>query len=317
MKKWKILLFFISILLLIGVIIYINPILLLQTLSKTNALYILLAFGVVNITTVLRVMKWKVLLKEVTLKELFPVQMLGMALSNLTPGKVGEPLKSLILKITKNIPASSSLPTVFWERIFDLVVLVVLSAVCISIFSSLFAVGFVGIIISALIIFLLIVALTSRRVGEFFFKRLKKIPLLRKIRDGFLDTFYESKIEKKGLLECFVITFFTWILDGLTFFIILLSFNVPPSLYHALIFPCLIALSIVIGILSSLPGGMGSTEIVLILLITSLGFEKSLAASVVFLGRIITLGYGMFLGYLSFIYLNRKIDLKNVIKKIV
>ena len=56
-------------------------------------------------------------------------QTAGMSASNLTPGKIGEPVKSYLLKKTEGISISRTLPSVVMERVFDVFSVIIISLV--------------------------------------------------------------------------------------------------------------------------------------------------------------------------------------------
>ena len=70
-----------------------------------------------------------------------------------------------------------------------------------------------------------------------------------------------------------------------------------------------ISISTILGVASSLPGGLGSVEAISSLLLISLGVVNTEAVAVILVFRALTLWFGSFVGGLSFLYLNSKIDL--------
>lgn len=314
MKKLKFLGLLISILIFIAIILYINPVEIFAVISKSDPKYLILSFIISNLALLVRVAKWWVLLEGISLKEIIPVQVLGITISNLTPGKAGEPIKSVILKIWKKMPVSSTLPTVIWERVIDIIILVILGFVGISLIVNKYMIfGLISIGFFILLIMLLILGLYSKSFGLKVFRLFKRILPLNKIDEGFVDAFYESKIKSKKLVMCLIITAIAWFLDGLTFYFVLLSFS--SSAAGPFVISCILALSILISLLSMLPGGIGGTEAIMILLLISIGIESAISASVVILGRFITFGYSMFLGYLSFLYFSKRIELKSIMRR--
>jgi len=93
------------------------------------------------------------------------------------------------------------------------------------------------------------------------------------------------------------------------FYLVLLSMGISSDF---VLLAGIVCLSALIGIASSLPGGIGSSEIVMIFLIGLTGVAGSVAVSAVFIYRIMTFWFGAFIGGLSFIYLSRKVDMKNL-----
>ena len=128
MKKIRALLFLISLGMLAVLIWYSNPVAMASLIEKSSKVYIIAGLSVSLFAVSLRVVKWMVLLENVGFLELYPIQLVGITISNFTPGKIAEPGKAVLLKIMKNISVSASLPTIIWERILDIVVLVGFSA---------------------------------------------------------------------------------------------------------------------------------------------------------------------------------------------
>ncbi len=306
----RLLLICLSIAILIGIIFYADPVLLFSTLSKSDLRYVALAFVITNISMSIRVLKWRVLLKGVSFSELFPVQLFGITVSNFTPGKVAEPTKAVILKLRKGIAVSKTLPTVIWERIMDLIVIIMFSLIVIPILGGyFFLLSFASIsVFLALIAFFLII-LYRRSLGIKVFNFIRRFPILKRISKNFIETFYKKRVEKKRLLACFLLTIIPWFLEGLILYLALLALGVQSE---PLILAGVVALSILIGIASSLPGGLGSTEAVMIILIGLIGIDSTAGIAGIMLARGLTFWYGAFIGALSFVYLSRKINLSGI-----
>ncbi|MCD6435201.1 MAG: flippase-like domain-containing protein, partial [Clostridiales bacterium] len=148
----KLILSLISLLILIELILYVNPSKLIIEIKKIHTEAIFIAFLLANIATLFRVLKWWVLIDNISIKELIPIQLAGMMISNLTPGKVGEPIKAFILKSLKGINVSESLQSIIWERTLDLIVLLIFTLIGIVLFSKLLKFSIVGIFISIIVI---------------------------------------------------------------------------------------------------------------------------------------------------------------------
>lgn len=312
--KISILLACFGLLILGGLIYWANPPLLAETISKTDLKYLVLAFGVSNCAVLARVMKWKVLLPStpgrISFRALFPVQTLGVAVSNLTPGKIGEPIKAVILKLYKRKAVSETLPSIAWERLIDLVILIVLGAIGIQFVTGAlgsFYLIILSIGISVIIIVLLLLILHNKSFGTRIFFLLRKFPILKKIDKRFLITFYKHKISKNQRLSSFFFTLATWCFEGLVLYFILLSLGTRISPLASI---GIFAVSILIGIASSLPGGLGSTEGIIALFLGGMAIETTTAVAAALLSRALTFGYILVLGYISFLYLSKKVNLK-------
>src|SRR3989338_5283438 len=252
------------------VIWFSNPAKVADILAKSSLEYILMAFILVNINMIIRTYKWKVLLKrKISFKKLFPVQIFGMTLSNFTPGKVGEPIKALLLRSHNGTPVSEGLSSIIWERIADLVLLVLM--------------------------------VTHEHFGRRVFRFLTRFPIMKKLDKNFVDSFYrDARVSKKSFLTCFMITTVAWMLDSIILYLCLIAVVIT---INPLLIIGIIAFSALIGIASSLPGGIGSTEAVMIVLLTMLGADPIAAAAGVLVSRLISFWYGAGIGVLMFLHI--------------
>lgn len=301
-----------SLAILAAIVAYSNPATLAGLLAKSNHAYIIVGFLISLAAILLGVLKWKVLLNGVSFRELVPIQILGFTISNFTPGKAAEPAKAVLLKAAKDISVSSSLASIIWERIMDVIVLILFSVAAISTLSlgSNFVLAAFGVAVFIIIIIVSVGVLYSERFGRKLFSFVKKLPLLRKLPNNFMDLFYKTKISRSRLAKSFIISFITWLILGVVLYFSLLAFGVGVSPF---ILSGIVALSIVIGIASSLPGGLGTTEVVMIFLLGLVGVDQTIAAAAALTFRLMTIWFVNLLGGLSFVYLSRKFDIKNII----
>ncbi len=309
----KRLLFIPSVIILIAVVVYSNPSEIAQYMSRSNLLYLIIALVISMVSLMLRALKWKVLLKNVKYSDVFPIQIFGMTFSNFTPGKLGEPTKALILKVRNGSAVSETLPTIIWERIFDVIMLLSLSISALFLFgiTEFFIIGLAATILFFSLIVFLIAAMRKEKIGYFAFKMARRLPILNIISENFIKNFYRSKISNKKLLSSFLITIFPWIFEGLMFYFVLLSIGIELDPF---LLASLIALAEIIAIASFLPGGIGAFEAVMLVLLSTFSVQGSMAAAGLFLYRFVSFGFGSFIGALSFIYLSRKIEIKNILK---
>ncbi len=313
MRKYKIFMFGVSIAMLLALVAYNNPFVLGNLLVNSNYNFIIAGFFVAFLTMVLGVLKWKLLLKKVGFVVLFPIQILGFTVSNFTPGKVAEPAKTVILKMRTGIPVSTSLTSIIWERLIDVMVLVLFAAITISslsLSSEFFVIGLLSICIFSAIILISVAVLFNKRFGIKIFYIIKKLPVLKRLPENFMDLFYKVRIDKIALSKCFITTLIAWTGEGLVLYFTLLAFGVQ---INPVILAGIVALSVVIGIASSLPGGLGTTEIVMAVLLGLVGVENSIAVTAAITFRFMTFWFVNLVGGLSFIYLSRKFELKNII----
>lgn len=315
--KWKTgALVLVSLLLLSGIILYLNPAVIINTIASGNPVYIAYGFFFANLALVCRVFKWNVLLPGISFRTLAPVQFFGITVSNLTPGKIGEPVKTMALKAVNGTSVSVSLPSVIWERIMDVVVLILfgLTGLIFIAAADYFPLIAISVGIFSILILLLFIIMFSEKTGRQIIGMFRKIPLLKKVNDEFLNNFYRGcRIPRVLLLASFTWTFFAWLLDGLAFYLVYLALS-PRSVdpIMPVVFTCILALSVLIGLLSFLPGGAGGTEVVMILILAAAGIPGEIGGSTVLIGRAITFGWSIVVGYIAFVYLGRRVNLGEI-----
>ncbi len=250
----------------------------------------------------MRVLKWKILLGKGNFLSIAPVQFLGMTLSNFTPGKIGEPAKTLILKNRLGISVSQSLPSVIWERVLDVCVLLVLTVLGFTLIKSvnLGIIGIVAILLFIAIISGLLTVLYIKRFGRLCTKILKRFSFTRSISTEFLETFYNSRIPNQKILKSLGITSVAWLLEGFVIYYSFLALGIVVA--DPFILATILAFSTIVGVASTLPGGIGTTDVVMTLTITSFGVMPHIAVAGVLLARLLSIWYLNFLGGLSLIY---------------
>lgn len=310
--KYKAVMLIISIIILILMGWYANPAKIMGVLTQSNIILILLAFIISNINMILRVYRWKIIIKNLSFGELFPIQMIGLAIGNFTPGKISDPIKSIIIKSMKKINIAKTLPSIIWERIFDIVSLVLLSIIALQLITATFdmlLLSMVCIAVFFLVILFLILVLYKKSFGLFLVRIVKKFKGVNKLGKKFVDAFYRQRISKTGLLSSFVLSFLTWVIEGVMLYLILLAVGINMNI---ILLVGITSLSFTIGIASTLPGGLGSTEVVMAVLLAVVGVPESIAISAVLVSRLLSFWYVSFLGAVSFIHLGKRMKIKNI-----
>ncbi|RJQ56748.1 MAG: UPF0104 family protein [Nitrospiraceae bacterium] len=90
--------------------------------------YLIPTMGIVLISYVLRAMRWRYLIrpvKDVKTMSLFSPMMVGF-MANMLPARAGEFIRAYLLSKKESISFSSSFATIFIERLFDLILLLIL-----------------------------------------------------------------------------------------------------------------------------------------------------------------------------------------------
>jgi uncharacterized protein (TIRG00374 family) len=248
-----------------------------------------------------RIVRWQYYLRlihvSVPARESALVFLAGFVLS-VTPGKLGEAFKALMLYESYGISIARTVPVVIAERLTDLVGLVIL----IALGSLSFEHGISITIASAIMVAFLVAACTYRPLGNFFLGVAARIRFTKrltvKLREAY-DSLYEMTLPVPLLVGTVIGTFAWWLECAALYAIIrgLGSFVLP---WDATIFAY--ATSTIAGAIAMMPGGLGVTEVGMTGLLLALGkgqITPSIAAAATILVRIATLWFAVGLGFLA------------------
>ena len=227
-------------------------------------------------------------------KNSFIIYLSGIALT-IIPGKVGELVKSQLLKTKFGIPRSKTVPIVILEQFYTLIGLIVISFFGIWYFElGTYVIGF----FTAVLVFSFIL-ISSKRI----FNRLMVILEKRKITSKFVeplslsyDTIRKS-IRGPIVFYATALTSIFWLLEAVTVYFVLLSFGVD-GIEFLMVIPTY-ATSIMLGFLSFLPMGLGVVEGSLASFFSLQGIEVSLSLTLVIIIRVFTRWYGVAVGFVA------------------
>lgn len=217
----------------------------------------------------------------------------GFALS-VTPGKIGELLKSYLLRATRQIPVTRSAPIIVAERVTDLVALLVLGVIGVA----LYGVARTTVIAGAVAVGAGLVVLASPAIARALIDALTYPRPLRRFRRR-LHLFYDGLavlVRPRALAWASSIGVLAWLAECVGFALICGGFpgaGVPVGL-AILIY----ASTTVAGALSFLPGGLLVTETAMTLLLVeaSVGLDQPAAIAATILIRLATLWFAVLLG---------------------
>jgi uncharacterized protein (TIRG00374 family) len=217
----------------------------------------------------------------------------------MTPGKVGEFLKSYMVKNVTGAPMSITAPVVLAERLTDGLAMLILAGVGLFAFQDrtmrlVAAVALLAILSIILLVQVRPLALWMLSFGE-------KLPVISRFAHG-LHEFYESSyrlLRPRNLLIAVGIGTVSWLCEGLAYFLVLVGMGITPDWEMALISVFIFSISTVVGALIATPGGLGGTEGALVALTTQLlGLARTPASAAALLIRFATLWFGVILGLL-------------------
>lgn len=266
------------------------------------------ALGLSSINYLLRFWKWELALgwlevrsgsgglhppTELSLARSLEIYLAGLSMS-VTPGKVGEVLRSVLLRASNGVPFTRTAMIVVADRLSDVVALVVLALIGISDFPQ-----YLPWVIAALLAVAAgIVTLGSPRLFGGLLGVIGKIPKLRPLAEKARDLVGSSAtlltLPRLGLLSA--ISVLGWGLECVGYWLILNAFPGVDASLRLCVF--LWSATTLLGAVSFLPGGLGATEGSLGLLVArfALGVTSSIAVASTLFIRLCTLWYGELVG---------------------
>ena len=265
--------------------------------SKFNWLLLPLLLLLSFLNYFARFLKWDYYLSIVNIKlkkiDSLSIFMSGLIMS-ITPGKVGELLKSYLVKEVANEPISKTAPIIFAERITDFVSLLIIAIVGAYIFDY----GGEITIAVALFFLILIIVISNRRLALRIINLFEKISFLEKYMHN-IHTAYESSyqlLKVKPLLLMTCVSLIAWGFECLGYYFILLNFHIDFGLIWA---SFSYSFATIIGAISMLPGGLGVTEGSLTFMLIQENISKDVAVATTFIVRVVTLWFAVLVGIIS------------------
>jgi len=219
---------------------------------------------------------------------------------SVTPGKIGDLIKSYMLKEINGTPVNRTIPIVFAERVTEFVALLILVILGVNIYNQ----GIIIITISLLSIIILFILLFNSRITNRIISMLSKYKKLEKYIEPLSLTLSNSKslLQPKPFSLMIFLSLFIWLIEAFGFYLILIQFKIDFSIIWSF-FTYLF--SIFIGSVSMLPAGLGITDGSLTYLLSQNGFSKEIAVTATLLVRIATLWFALIVGIVGMLGFNR------------
>lgn len=258
-----------------------------EALETANYTYLLLGIALSLMTNIFRSYRWKFVLdpiQKIGIPSLFSGVAIGYMANNLLPARLGEFVRAYIIGKKEGISKTSTLATIVVERIFDGLTLLFF-LVLISLFFSMPVwvkrVGFIAAVfflsLSAFLIILMFnkdigVRLVERGLG-FFSSRMGK--RASRLSDYFLSGLAIVN-HKKDIAIVFLFSVIVWLVEGTTYYVVSLSFDINLPLYVPILTVVIVNLGIMIP---SAPGYIGTFEFFCISALALFFVEESTALS--------------------------------------
>lgn len=268
-----------------------------EQISNFKYEFLPLILLLVSISWTPLLVRWQILLKKndinIPIKKSFLLFLGGMSMS-ITPGHVGELIKSQLMKTIYNIPRTKTAPIIFVEKFYDLTGAIIASIIGIIILGMDASLILISVSILIVIIFLIY----YRPIFEFILKRVTKTKFFSKYSENLSDSYEIVRNSTTPQISSisFGLSVLYWIIISVAVHFILLSFGIESisvlktiSIYSS---------SVIIGAISFIPGGLGITEGSLIGLFSLEGIDVSLALILSVMIRILTMWYSVSIGFI-------------------
>lgn len=287
-----------------------------SVISRVNLPLILVAFLLWGLESLVRTFRWKVLLDRIDIKIGFPdawkIMVASMFVSNLSPAKTGDPIRSVMLKRNRNESFSSSISSIVIERILDIIFLIAVALTSMFfLFTQLQGIGqwlYISICLYIMIIILGIFIISSEtRSHKFFTKVFSFFSFISKVKS------YKKKVEEGSrklhkafnsykhvptLTLSFLLTVLLWTLQASVTFVSFLSLGLTVPFWACV---AVIPLAVLIGVLTFLPGAVGSAEVITVTFFTALfSVTLSQATAVALISRLLIFWPYVFVGAILF-----------------
>lgn len=226
----------------------------------------------------------------------------------LSPGKIGELVKSLLIKSRFDIPVAKTAPVIMAERITDLIGLLILGSI------GFYKFGFGGktLVAVASLIILGIVVISRPKFWEWIRNNIAKISWLASFEQSIVSIESSTKnlLSLKSIIITTPLSAVSWAGEGVALFLIFKAMgtnNLPDLIFISLFAH---AFSSIVGALSFIPGGLLATESSMGLFFVYVSIPKEIAISATFAIRAVTLWFAIMVGTIVFLMGHTKQDLE-------
>ncbi|MDR2544430.1 MAG: flippase-like domain-containing protein [Methanobrevibacter sp.] len=320
---------FAGFILIILLILWINPIEIIKDLHEANIYYILLACFVHIFIISLRALRWGFIIDQpYKIRKNFIVKTIGLFAGNFTPMKAGgEALSAMAGAEINKISVSKGLSAAVTERFFDL------SVISCLLLGSIFFIPYpytliplIGGILNTIVVLFIYLLNYREESGLWLLDKIRKVLLKLRLNSRKVENIHinvsnglknmvqhsTSFTNFKNFIILLILSIISWLFECFRLYALFKAFNFELSF---IVITVLYLLSNMIGIISLIPGGIGSIEYSQIALFSLFNVPKTLAGTITLLDRFITFGMVNILGIIfSSIYAK---DILKEVKKMI
>ena len=272
-----------------------------KSLASFNLWYLPCVLGLAFFNYILRFFKWDYYLRlldvEISRKKSFKIFLAGLTMT-ISPGRFGEVIKSLFIKMIDGAAIARTAPIVIAERFTDFIAFLILSAWG----AATFATGGKVLLISAGITVAVIVIVGTRRIAQPLLTFIGMLPFLKRFADKAAEA-YESMyqlIRLRRLVPAVGLSVVSWFCECIAFYVVLEALDITRfASFGDAVF--IYAFSTLAGAITMMPGGIGLTEVSLTGLLLKLTqcTDKSAAAAATIVIRLCTLWFAVAVGIVA------------------
>ena len=278
--------------------------------DEINYFYIFASFILYFTLTFIRALRIKSLVdNKIGIKNLFAIVLVNNLVINLLPFRIGELSLPVLLKKYSGIEKKEGFLLLFYLRIMDIIVVMLLFLTVILLFSS--SVVYLTDVLYIFALFLLLFALVALfksdkilSVISDFAKKESRYGFFKKVSVSIDRLLPIYKFYKNKMGETIVLSVLIFIILIFVFGFVLKAYPISLSCTDIII------ISLITTTITSLPingvAGIGTIELGISSFLMSLGISKNLSVGIAFNYHFIYLIFIVFFGSLGFIYLHYK-----------
>jgi len=279
-------------------------------LSKFDTRSIPIILALMSSVWLVLFFRWNLLLKtqgiNLPLSKHFLIFLASLSFI-ITPGKVGELIKSQFLKSNFDVPLKKTAPLILVEKFYSAVGAIIVSII--GIWSLDIAPIVIG--ISSITLITIFIIFSSRSLFNKGINLLNRIKYVEKHTSKLTTSYEVVRCSTRGkMFPIFLsLSIVAWLLEAFAVYIILISFGIDSLPYLTVL--STYAISQIIGFASFIPGGIGIAEGSFAGLLSLYGIELTTALGLAIFIRLFTLWYTVSIGFIAL----KKIGISNGLDK--
>ncbi|MEM7532312.1 MAG: lysylphosphatidylglycerol synthase transmembrane domain-containing protein [Chloroflexota bacterium] len=259
-----------------------------ESLETANYWWIVPGVAVYFVGLWVRTWRWYYTLrhlKQMTLQRLFPLVCIGYFGNNVFPFRAGELLRSYALKQKEDVDISSSLATVFIERIFDGLVMLLFVFLALP-FAPMpteyrnAVIILTTLLIIATVLFVWMALQPERIEGVYCWVATRLLPKsLQSITDKIFTRFMEGLLSlssARDILMIFATSIVIWLMETVKYWFVMFAFDFEVSFLALMLMNGIVNLATT---LPSAPGHVGTFDTPGIAVLVAYGVNEAVATS--------------------------------------